>query len=178
MATNRVAPADVIGARDRDPEAFRRVYFATADRIHRLARWLLGTADVDDVVQDIYVRAWDRLPDLQEPAAFPGWLRQLALSVILRRRERERRRSGHEAPLEAAALEPQGGIAPGGLRLDLERAVARLPEKARQVFVLYDVEGHRHKEIADLLGISHHTSRSQLHRARALMKKFLTEEGS
>lgn len=178
MGTDRVAPADVVGARDRDPEAFRRVYLATADRVHRLARWLLDTADVDDVVQDIYVRAWDRLPELQEPAAFPGWLRQVAVRMILRRRERVGRQSSREAPLEAAAWEPKGGLAPPGLRLDLERAIARLPERARRVFVLYDVEGHRHREIADLLGISHHTSRSQLHRARSLLKTFLTEEES
>lgn len=172
---------DVTAARDRDPEAFQRVYMASADRIHALARWLLGTPEVDDVVQDVYVRAWDRLPGLREPEAFAGWLRQLATNVILRRRERVARQDEREAPMPPqgpGATSPGPGAAPDGhpgLRLDLERALDRLPERARRVFVLYDVEGHRHQDIAALLGISHHTSRSQLHRARSLMKEFLME---
>lgn len=168
--------ADVRSAIARDPEAFRRLYVATADRIHRLARWMLGTADVDDAVQDVYVRAWDRLPDLRDPAAFSGWLRQVAVTVVLRRRQGVARRQEREAPMSAAAVAGSGvAPTPVGLRLDLERAVARLPAGARDVFVLYDVEGHRHHEIAGLLDISPHTSRSQLHRARALLKEILME---
>lgn len=165
---------DVERAQERDSEAFRRLYVATADRVQRLARWLLNTADVDDVVQDVYVRAWEELPALREPRAFDGWLRQIAVTVILRCRERSARSISREHSLRSAASVITRTTSPG-LRVDLERAVARLPEGARDVFVLYDVEGHQHREIAALLGISHHTSRSQLHRARALLKSFLEE---
>ena len=170
--------ADIERAAARDQAAFRRVYLTTADRTHRLARWLLGTVDVDDVVQEIYVRVWDRLPDLREPAAFGGWLRQVAVSVILRHRERAARREGREGRSESGSHVPDTAAGHVGLRLDLERAVARLPTQARQVFVLYDVEGRPHLEIGELLGISHHTSRSQLHRARALLKAFLKDGAS
>lgn len=164
---------DVEQARLGDTEAFRRLYLASADRIHRLARWLLGTPDVDDVVQDVYVRVWERLPGLRDPRTFDSWLRQLAVNVILRYRERAARAGDREAPLENAGPADRERSAPDGLRLDLERAIARLPARAREVFVLYDVEGHQHSEIATLLAISSHTSRSQLHRARSLLKGFL-----
>jgi RNA polymerase sigma-70 factor (ECF subfamily) len=128
------------------------------------------------VVQEVYVRAWQRLPELRDPAAFGGWLRQVAVRVILRWRERSSRRGRRE---ESSSSPPQGADTGGtriDLRVDLERAVARLPPQARKVFVLYDIEGWPHLEIAEFLGISHHTSRSQLHRARALLKRFLLEK--
>jgi RNA polymerase sigma-70 factor (ECF subfamily) len=168
------SPADVEQARARDPDAFRRLFMATADRTHRLARWMLGTSDVDDVVQDIYFRAWERLPHLREPHAFGGWLRQLAVNVVLRHRQRRSRRDSGEDDLALADSMATRDASPG-LRLDLERAVARLPAQARHVFVLYDVEGYRHHEIAGLLGIGEGTSRSQLHRARSLMKQLINE---
>ncbi len=169
---------DIERAAARDQAAFRRVYLATADRTHRLARWLLGTSDVDDVVQEVYVRVWDRLPELREPAAFGGWLRQVAVSVILRERERAARRESRDGGSRYLGGVPDSGASQVGLRLDLERAIARLPAQARQVFVLYHVEGRPHLEVGELLGISHHTSRSQLHRARALLKAYLKDGAS
>lgn len=166
---------DVTRAQSGDHAAFRRLFFATADRTHRLARWLLGTEDVDDIVQDIYVRTWERLPDLDEPAAFEGWLRKVAVSVILRGRERMARHAMFEVSLEAEVPSPVERSRFPGLQIDLDRAVAKLPDGARAVFVLYDVEGYRHKEIARVLDITHHTSRSQLHRARSLLKQILKD---
>jgi RNA polymerase sigma-70 factor (ECF subfamily) len=123
----------------------------------------------------VYVRVWERLPDLHDPKTFDGWLRRVAVTVILRRREQAARTRSREAELSAAEEAP-ARVAPAGLALDLERAVARLPIGARDVFVLYDVEGHDHREIGKMLGISPHTSRSQLHRARTLLAGFLKEE--
>lgn len=168
-------PDDVERAQRGDAQAFRRLYMATADRMHRLARWLLHSGDVDDAVQDVYLRAWERLPDLRDPRTFDGWLRRVAVTVILRRREQTARTRSREDELSAAAEAP-AREAPAGLALDLEHAIARLPGGARDVFVLYDVEGHDHGEIGRMLGISPHTSRSQLHRARTLLKHVLKEE--
>ena len=157
-----------------DAAAFRILYDRSADRVHRTARWLLGSSDVEDVVQDVFIRAWQQLPSLRQPEAFDGWLHRLAVNVILRSRAQWRHRADRE-PAGNSASSAAAPQSPPGLRLDLERAVGVLPPRARHVFLLYDVEGYSHEEIGSMLGISHHTSRSQLHRARSLLRGLLGE---
>ncbi len=139
--------------------------------MHGLARWLLSREDVEDVIQDVFIRAWDKLDTFRGRSAFGTWLHRLATNVILRRREKtrtEENRSSGDGPLEHLGAVP----ASPGLRVDIDTAVARLPERARQVFVLYDMEGYKHEEIAALLGISVGTSRSQLHHARMTLRRY------
>lgn len=159
-------------AAEGDTRAFRRLYDDSVDQVARTARWLMSSAEVEDVVQDVFIRAWARLPSLHDPASFESWLHRLSVNVILRSRERRGRIRGREESLEEVHGRA-APMAPAGLRLDLDRAVGVLPPRARDVFVLYDVQGFSHKEIASMLGVSHHTSRSQLHRARALMREYL-----
>jgi RNA polymerase sigma-70 factor (ECF subfamily) len=165
-------PEQVRAAALGDVAAFRALYDRTIDRVCRTASWLLGRGDVEDVVQDVFVRVWERLPSLDEPAAFDAWLHRLAVNVILRRREKGARARG-EVDLTAANAATTFSRGDVALRLDLEESVQLLPQGARDVFLLYDVEGYSHKEISVMLAISHHTSRSQLHRARALLRTLL-----
>ena len=155
-----------------DAAAFERLYRRHVNRVHGLARWLLGTDDVDDVLQDVFVRAWEKLHTFKGRSAFATWLHRLATNVILRRRQesrtREARYGGSAAEVDLAS---RTRMTPG-LGVDLEAAVGALPEKAREVFVLHDVVGYRHEEIADQLGISPGTSRSQLHHARMALRQY------
>jgi RNA polymerase sigma-70 factor (ECF subfamily) len=163
---------DVRAARAGDLEAFERLYRLHHARIDRLARWLLASPDVADVVQEVFVRAWRKLDGFQERAAFGTWLHRLAVNVLLRARQGrgdwQARHAGEpvDAFAQTVATDP-------AVRLDLDRAIASLPGGARDVFVLFEVEGHSHGEIAELLDISAHTSRSQLHRARLLLRTHL-----
>jgi RNA polymerase sigma-70 factor (ECF subfamily) len=155
-----------------DAAAFERLYHRHVNRVHGLARWLLGEDDLDDALQDVFIRVWEKLHTFKGQSAFATWLHRLATNVILRRREVRRthevRHSGPAAALERAAA---GRTSPG-LGIDLEAAVDALPEKAREVFVLHDVVGYKHEEIADQLGISAGTSRSQLHHARMALRQY------
>ncbi len=155
-----------------DAAAFERLYRRYVNRVHSMARWLLGDEDVDDVLQDVFVRAWEKLHTFKGQSAFATWLHRLATNVMLRRRQERRtydgRFGGSTAELDRAATAPQ---APG-IGIDLETAVAALPEKAREVFVMHDVAGFKHEEIADRLGISPGTSRSQLHHARMALRQY------
>lgn len=155
-----------------DAAAFERLYRRHVNRVHGLARWLLGTDDVDDVLQDVFVRAWEKLHTFKGSAAFATWLHRLATNLILRRRQESRTR---EARLGGSAAEwdraSAARVTPG-LGIDLEAAVDALPEKAREVFVLHDVVGYRHEEIAEQLGIAPGTSRSQLHHARMALREY------
>lgn len=166
-------PNDARLAATGDTAAFERLYRAHLPRVASLARWLLGTDDVDDAVQDVFIRVWQKLGTYQGQAAFGTWLHRVAVNLLLRRRQRRSQhwsRQVEDAPamesVAAPAVRPE-------LRIALERAVDTLPSGAREIFVLHDMEGFKHEEIAAQLGIDPGTSRSQLHRARALLRKQL-----
>ena len=155
-----------------DAQAFERLYRRHVGRMHGLARWLLGEDDVEDILQEIFIRVWEKLETFKGESAFSTWLHRLATNVILRRRTERRtrvqRHSGSQAALERTSSSP---VTPA-LKVDIETAVGRLPERARHVFVLHDMAGYRHAEIATTLGISAGTSRSQLHHARMALRAY------
>lgn len=166
-------PVEVALAASGDGAAFERIYRRHVARIHSLARRMLDPDQADEATQDVFVRAWEKLHTFRGEAAFGTWLHRLAVNVFLGRRGalgRQRERfTANPAPLDHVA----GRTAEPGIGLDLERAMARLPEGSRRVFVLHDVEGYRHEEIAALLGVAEGTSKSQLHRARMALRQHL-----
>lgn len=164
--------ADVALAASGDGRAFERLYRANAARIHGLARRLAGPDRADELTQDVFVRAWRKLHTFRGDAKFSTWLHRLAVNHILGRRRAEgveRQRTADDTALELAPAR-RGGME---LRLDFETAIARLPDGMREVFVLHDVEGYRHEEIAESLGIAVGTSKSQLSRARMALRRHL-----
>jgi RNA polymerase sigma-70 factor (ECF subfamily) len=164
---------DVARAADGDPEAFERLYRSTVGRVYALARRMAGDEAADDLAQEIYLRAWKKLHTFRGDASFATWLHRLAVNVILTGRASARRREARHVTSDALVEAAQARPKTPGTRVDLEAALARLPAGARSVFVLYDVEGYPHDEIAGLLGISVGTSKSQLHRARMLLREHL-----
>lgn len=165
--------ADALLAAGGDDRAFERLYRAHVARIHSLARRLLSPAEADDATQEVFIRAWQKLGTFRGESAFGTWLHRLAVNLCLTRRQAVAALRAHLAA-EAGDLDllPAPATAPH-VRMDFEQALARLPDGARQVLVLHDVEGYRHEEIAQLLGIAPGTSKSQLHRARMAMRALL-----
>ena len=133
--------ADAALAASGDGRAFERLYRTHVARVHGLARRMMGSEHADDVTQDVFVRAWTKLSTFRGEAAFGTWLHRLAINVILARRTTlgaERGRyDASEAALETVASRP----ARPELSMDFEEAIGRLPDGARQVFVLHDLEG-------------------------------------
>ncbi len=165
--------ADAALAAAGDARAFERLYLLHVARVHSLARRMIGPDGADEATQDVFVRAWSKLATFRGEAAFGTWLHRLAINVMLARRaslgqKRKRYEDGEEAftNLTAPAERPD-------LAVDFETAIGRLPEGARRVFVLHDVEGFRHAEIAAMLGIAEGTSKAQLHRARMSLRRHL-----
>ena len=162
---------DVALAAGGDTSAFERLYAAHVARVHGLARRMAGHEAADELTQDVFVRAWQKLGTFRGDASFGTWLHRLAVNVIIERfrtlgAQRDRFLADGEETLERlSSPRPSGDF-----RMDFESAMQRLPPAARQVFVLHDVEGYKHHEIGGLLGISPGTSKSQLHRARTLMR--------
>jgi len=158
-------------ARQGDVSAFEIVYHAHAARIYALCRRMTGDdAQARDLVQDVFVRAWERLTTFRGQSAFATWLHRLGVNVVLEQlRSRKRDDTRHTDVGDWIA-------GPGSIgdrldaRMDLDAALARLPTGARTVFLLHDIDGYSHEEISQMTGIAAGTARAQLWRARrALM---------
>ncbi|TNJ33699.1 sigma-70 family RNA polymerase sigma factor [Arenimonas terrae] len=162
-----------------DMRAFEALYRKHSRRVYSVLWRLCGhEARAEDLVQEAFVRAWQALPGFRFESAFSTWLHRLAVNTALME---IRSRSGGEAlETDDAALEFQATADSAGHRtalgLDLERAVATLPPRARAVLVLHDIEGWKHEEIAAELGMAVGSSKAQLHRARNLLRKRLGED--
>jgi RNA polymerase sigma-70 factor, ECF subfamily len=175
QALGRTDPdaVDATLAASGDAHAFERLYRGHVARISSLARRMLGDEDPDDVIQDVFIRAWQKLGTFRGESAFGTWLHRLAVNVILGRREtlgiRRQRHLDGDAALQAVP----GRRTTPEIAMDFEKAIERLPAGARQVFVLHDMEGYRHEEIARKLGLATGTSKSQLHRARMVLRQYL-----
>lgn len=161
-----------------DARAFEALYRAHADRIYGLC-WRLCNGDeakASQYAQDAFVRAWENLAGFRGDSQFSTWMHRLTVNVVLGDSRLLRRwvtfedAINDDQPGEMLSEHPQQQI---GDRMDLERALARLPPGARTVLMLHDVEGYQHDEIAQLTGIAVGTSKAQLHRARKLMKEWL-----
>jgi len=165
---------DVQSAARGDVRAFERLYQRHAGRVHGVIRRLLGGAQArtEELVQDTFVRAWQRLDSFRSESRFSTWLHRLAVNTALMDLRANRSRPEGRLDPDSDAWDGEHEESPG-LRLDLERAVAGLPPRARAVLVLHDIEGWQHQEIGTELGMAVGTSKAQLHRARALLRQRL-----
>lgn len=165
--------SDVALAARGDARAFARLYEEHKGRVFALARRMAGHERAAELTQDVFVRAWSKLGTFRGDAKFSTWLHRLAVNLILSRRaswatERARFLDGEDT-LEGLASRPSGRE----LGLDFEKAIDLLPDGARTVFVLHDVEGWKHDEIARTMGVTSGTTKAQLHRARMLLRRVL-----
>ena len=164
------------GERDACEELYRR----HAPRVLGLARRMVGPADdAEDAVQDVFLAVFRKLESFRGESSLATWLYRLAMNVCLdrlRSRGHRERKVTDEFDVEDAAHvagpAPSGRLSPGAA-IDLERAIASLPEAARAAFLLHDVEGFDHREVGTILGIAEGTSKSQVHKARLRIRSFL-----
>jgi RNA polymerase sigma-70 factor (ECF subfamily) len=164
-------------ARDGDRVAFETLYRRHRDRVHGLV-WRLAGGDfalAEDLLQEAFIRAWVKLDSFRGDSRFGTWLHRLTANVALSDRRIRMRSVGKETELtdwlEQKIAGEQNVRAPD--QIDLERAIAGLPERARSVLVLHDVEGYKHTEVAELTGMAVGSSKAQLHRARRLLREKL-----
>lgn len=169
--------ADTIArARDGDGDAVRELYRRYAPRVYAVVRRLAGDDQLaEDWAQEAWVRAIRALPTFRGEARFSTWLHRIAVNSALHGRRWRDRRVRHEvelSPTTPASIRPE----PTTLRIGIERALDMLPHGMRQVLVLHDVQGYTHEEIAQALGVTPGTSKSQLFKARARMRSILSPE--
>lgn len=160
-----------------DTEAFEHLYRDHVGRIYALCLRMTGNAaEAEDLTQEAFIRAWERLGSFRGDAAFGTWLHRVAANVVISRgrniaRLRARVVDDEDMTRHADPLDR----GPQGTDIDLEGAIASLPDGAREIFVLFDIEGYRHEEIADMTGLAVGTTKAQLHRARKLLREALIQ---
>lgn len=168
---------DVRAAAAGDRHAFHRLYRLHADRVYGAVYRLAGFdhARAEDLTQDAFVRAWQKLSGFRHESSFGTWLYRLAVNVALMD---IRARGADPVSMMAEDDIPDHGVTPfcAAEREELERAIGKLPPRARAVLVLHDIEGWRHEEIGVELGMAVGSSKAQLHRARGLLRKVLGEQ--
>jgi RNA polymerase sigma-70 factor, ECF subfamily len=165
--------SEVARAAAGDVRAFEELYRRHLPRVHGLVRRMTGGRDADELTQDVFVRVWQKLGTFRGDASFTTWLHRLAVNVVIERFrvEQARRARLHDGDQIFETL--AGPAQTTDIGLDFEAALEKLPDGARGIFVLHDVEGYKHNEIAALLEISPGTSKAQLHRARMMLRKHL-----
>lgn len=162
-----------------DPGAFEELYRTHAGRLYSLVLRMTGSPhDAEDLLQEVFLTAHRKVGGFRGDSTLGTWLYRLAVNQcldFLRGRQSRMARAtdslDEEGAVEPAAVSPV--VPPAVTRLDLERAIAGLPDGCRTVFVLHDVEGLEHREIATLLGVSEGTSKSQVHKARMKLRTAL-----
>jgi RNA polymerase sigma-70 factor, ECF subfamily len=162
-----------------DRHAFEHVYREHLNHVYSLCVRMTGDRTrAEELTQDVFVRAWEKLSTFRGESAFSTWLHRLTVNVVLN----ERRVEGRDRGRTVSSDDDDDGAAPAASaaqplhaeKLDLERAIAKLPRGARRVFVLHDVEGFTHEEIGTMLGVTSGGCKAQLHRARLLLREALT----
>ena len=167
-----------------DPDAFEQLYRAHAGRLYTLiVRMVTSAETAEDLLQEVFLNAHRKVSSFRGDSSLGTWLYRMAVNHCLdylRGRQGKMARTtdsiDDEGMAEPAAAAPL--VASSISRLDLERAIAQLPDGCRTAFVLHDVEGFEHHEIAKLLGISEGTSKSQVHKARMKLRGMLRGTGT
>ncbi|GJM10657.1 MAG: RNA polymerase sigma factor [Lysobacteraceae bacterium] len=158
-----------------DRRAYETLYRRNIGRVYALCiRLNNGNREQAELhAQDAFVRAWEKLPTFRGDAQFSTWLHRLTVNLVLGDKRAQKRRMKFEQPEQEP--DRHGDTDRGSVRkrMDLEWAISELPHRARQVLVLHDVEGYKHHEIADMIGMAVGTSKAQLHRARRLLRECL-----
>ncbi len=158
-----------------DADAFELIYQKHVPRVYALClRMLSDPRHAEEATQDVFVRLWENLDSFEFRSAFRTWLHRLGVNVVLGRIRSETRRADKTLSVADVELfEREVKEAMPETKLDLEKAIATLPAGAKEVLILHDIQGFRYREIAELVGIAEGTVKSQLSRARRLVREAL-----
>ncbi|MEX1138175.1 MAG: sigma-70 family RNA polymerase sigma factor [Bacteroidota bacterium] len=161
-----------------DVKAFEELYREHEGRVFAVClRMIANTSRAEELTQDVFVRVWEMLGTFRGESAFSSWLHRVAVNIVLvdiRSQQRYQQRITTVDDLEP--YDRENSLSRPGESIDLETAMTRLPKQARAIFVLHDIEGYRHEEIAKSMGLAVGTTKAQLHRARKLLREVLNNE--
>jgi len=162
-----------------DTLAFKTLFDENVPRVYALClRMSADTELAEDLTQEVFIKAWEKLKTFQFQSKFSSWLHSIAVNLFLSHKRSQKRFMQKLLALGSIFSNEKPG--PGNpyhydTNIDIENAISKLPQQARAAFVLHDIEGYQHKEIAEMMNIEVGTSKAHLHRARKLLRKELTK---
>ncbi|WP_371186835.1 RNA polymerase sigma factor [Thalassotalea maritima] len=157
-----------------DRQAFAKLYHLHVGKVFALCLRMLSCREqAEDVTQEVFVQAWLKMENFRGDSKFSTWLHSVATNTVLSHMRKQKSWLQKVFSIEDKPMLEQAGNEIENLS-DLDKAILRLPEKARLVFVLFAVEGYRHEEIANMLNMAVGSSKSHFHRARQLLKEWLS----
>lgn len=160
-----------------DARAFEALYKMHIDRVYGICLRMTGNvSEAEDCAQDAFIQAWNKMDKFRGDSAFSTWLHRIAVNSVLSRIRKAKREQDRITAVSDTGVATVTTGDTGELR-DLSEAVDRLPEGARNVFVLHAIYGYSHDETGQMLGIATGTSKAQLHRAKRLMAQQLKQQG-
>ncbi len=181
QANEELADLIRLGA-EGDERALERIYNRFKRPLFSLACRYTGNASTaEDILQEVFLKAFTRLHEVRNAATFPAWLYKIAVNASLshlRATRHERREAVPIAELEGVLAAPSEGEEQSGLRRPLEEAIRNLPGRLKAVFLLHDVQGFKHEEISAMLGLATGTTKSHLFKARLKLRKYLIKSGA
>jgi len=170
----------ILRARTGDAVAMEGIYGRYKTALFNLAyRYSYNRAAAEDLLQEIFIKIFTHIGDVEQTKTFTGWIYRIALNTCysyLREKRVELQKAVPLDAVEGVVHEPGNAEADRDLRKSLDEAIAGLPPKLREIFLLHDVEGFKHQEIASVLGLSAGTSKSQLFKARLKIREFLKKK--
>ena len=160
-----------------DARAFEALYRLHIDRVYGICLRMTGNvSEAEDCAQEAFIQAWNKMQKFRGDSAFSTWLHRIAVNSVLDRMRKSKREQDRIMAVTENAP-PTVTMGDTGELRDLSEAVDRLPEGARNVFVLHAVYGYSHDETGNMLGIAAGTSKAQLHRAKRLLAQQLKQQG-
>ncbi len=161
-------------AKEGDTNAFEKLYRMNVSRVYAIClRISTNKTRAEELTQDVFVKVWEKLSSFRGESLFSTWLYKIAVNTsLIELRSRKRWFARFKNFSDLLNFDKKVSISMGA-SIDLEKAVSCLPEKARLVFILHDVEGYKHDEISEILSVTSGTTKAQLHRARKLLREAL-----
>ncbi len=166
-------------AREGDQNGFKRLFEMNVNRIYAFClRMSANTQSAEEITQDVFVKAWENLHKFRGESKFSTWLHSIAVNEFLTLKRTEKRFMQRFTSTDDVLKYDKRGERPDihfNTNIDLENAINSLPEQAKIVLILHDIEGYRHREIAEMINIEVGTSKAHLHRARKILREGLSK---
>lgn len=165
----------VVKAQAKDSAAFKALYHMHLPRVYGLCcRLCCDKSQAEDAAQEVFIQLWQKIGTFKGESQFSTWLHSVAANVIISYIRKQKGWWQKMMNIDASSLHEQ--VSEGSIAdTDLEKWILRLPERARWVFVLHAIEGYRHDQVADMLGMAVGTSKAQFHRAKQLIEEWMDE---
>ena len=161
-----------------DPAAFKSLYDKYSGRVYALSLRMCGSDDIaDDLTQEVFIKVWESISSFKGDSAFYSWLHRICINCFLMklRTEKNYEKKISESLNNSKSSSLMTAYTNDDFSLDMEKAIQKLPSQAKLVFILFEVEGYKHKEISQMLNIEEGTSKAHLHKARKILREELVK---